>query len=383
MVVGRGHRHHLRDAERPDLFGVGLGPLGRVGDRAGRDDRALTLHQPRDRGHRSDPARVGQGEVGAGEVVGGQLVVAGPRDQILVGRVEAGEVEPVGPLDRWHDQGPRAVVAFEVDRETEVQPAVVDHLGLAVGELEVAGHHGPVANRLDDRPGDQVGEGELHAPVGEGRVQGLPAGIEPVHRDRPEGGGGRDFAAFVHRPGEGSGRATEGRRPSGSPGPVAAIDHVGLGHLAARSGAVHRAEVDPLGRGDPPGDRGGPVAVSGLVADRTTVRLGSRSGGPVGGGGRTVVPAGPFRRRAPGFHLGQHCSDRYVLVRLDREAGHRAGGRRRDLGIDLVGRDLDQGVALLDPVADRDVPLEDGSLGHRLAHLGHRHFEGRGFRHRV
>ena len=41
------------------------------------------------------------------------------------------------------------------------------------------------------------------------------------------------------------------------------------------------------------------------------------------------------------------------------------------LGVDLVGRDLDHGLALLDRIALRDVPLEHGALGHRLAHLGH------------
>ena len=49
----------------------------------------------------------------------------------------------------------------------------------------------------------------------------------------------------------------------------------------------------------------------------------------------------------------------------------RAAGRRRDLGVDLVGRDLDHGLALLDHLPLGDVPLEHGALGHRLAHLRH------------
>jgi hypothetical protein len=46
------------------------------------------------------------------------------------------------------------------------------------------------------------------------------------------------------------------------------------------------------------------------------------------------------------------------------------GGGRGDLGVDLVGRDLDQRLVGLDAVALLLVPFEDGALGHRLAHRG-------------
>ena len=71
----------------------GVRPLGRVGDRAGGDDRALALHQARHRGDGADPAGVGQRDVGALEVVGGELALARLGDQLLVVGVEAGEVE--------------------------------------------------------------------------------------------------------------------------------------------------------------------------------------------------------------------------------------------------------------------------------------------------
>ncbi len=93
VVVGRGQRHHLRDAELAEPVRRGVQPLRRVGDRAGGDDRALPGEQARHRGDGADPARVGQRDVGALEVVGGQLVLAGLRDQLLVAAVEAGEVE--------------------------------------------------------------------------------------------------------------------------------------------------------------------------------------------------------------------------------------------------------------------------------------------------
>jgi hypothetical protein len=104
VVVGRGQRHRFRDAELAQALGRGVRPLGRVGDRPGRDDRALAPHQAGDRGDGADPAGVGQRDVGALEVVGGQLALARLRDQVLVVAVEGGEVEPVGALDRRHHQ---------------------------------------------------------------------------------------------------------------------------------------------------------------------------------------------------------------------------------------------------------------------------------------
>ena len=74
VIVGRGHRHdlvgadHRADAGEPD----------RVRDRAGRDDRALTDHQPRHRGERPEAARIGQGQVGPGQIVGASACSCAP-----------------------------------------------------------------------------------------------------------------------------------------------------------------------------------------------------------------------------------------------------------------------------------------------------------------
>jgi len=54
---------------------------------------------------------------------------------------------------------------------------------------------------------------------------------------------------------------------------------------------------------------------------------------------------------------------------MDLQQGARGG--RGDLGIDLVGGDLDEDLVDLDRVTLLLVPLEDGPLGHRLAHGGH------------
>ena len=60
--------------------------------------------------------------------------------------------------------------------------------------------------------------------------------------------------------------------------------------------------------------------------------------------------------------------DRLVLADLDR---HQEPGRRgRDLGVDLVGGDLEQRLVDLDPVAFLLQPAGDGGLGDRLTHRG-------------
>src|SRR6266849_5147918 len=48
-----------------------------------------------------------------------------------------------------------------------------------------------------------------------------------------------------------------------------------------------------------------------------------------------------------------------------------AGGRCRDFGIDLVGRDLEQRLVPLDGVADLLEPFAQRAFGDGLAHLGH------------
>ena len=67
---------------------------------------------------------------------------------------------------------------------------------------------------------------------------------------------------------------------------------------------------------------------------------------------------------------GQHGADLdgLVLLDLDLEDGARDGGG--DLGVDLVGGDLEQRLVHLDGVADGLEPGGDGALGDALAELG-------------
>ena len=100
VVVGRRQRHDLADGQPGQRLGGRALVLRGVLHRADADDRALAGHQPRHRVDGADRARVGQADRGADEVVGGQLVAAGPPDDVLVRRPEAGEVHRLGALDR-------------------------------------------------------------------------------------------------------------------------------------------------------------------------------------------------------------------------------------------------------------------------------------------
>ena len=74
---------------------------------------------------------------------------------------------------------------------------------------------------------------------------------------------------------------------------------------------------------------------------------------------------------APAADPAEHLADLDGGARLDEQLGHRAARGRGDLGVDLVGRDLDDRLVGLDRVADRLGPLEHGPLGDRLAHRRH------------
>ena len=128
MVVGRRHRHHLLGADRR----ADAPEAGRVADRAGGDDRALAAHQPRHGGDRPDPARVGEREVRALQVVRGQLVLARLGDQAVERLQEPQEVEAAGVADHRHHQRAAAVLLLDVDRDPEVDHALVDHVRLAL-----------------------------------------------------------------------------------------------------------------------------------------------------------------------------------------------------------------------------------------------------------
>ncbi len=369
VVVGGRHRHHLRDAERLDLLRRGVGPLGRVGDRAGGDDRPLAVHQPRHRRDRAEAAGVGQRDVRALEVVGGELVLARLGDQLLVGGVEAGEVEPVGALDAGHEQAAPAA-ALDVDGDPEVDVLVLDHLRLAVLLDVRARHHRPVGGGSDDRPRDQVGEGDLHPALAQGGVERLALGVEDVHGQGAERGRGRHRPALVHRLGEDRGRAAQrlalaaidgrGRRA----GAVGGRQDVLLDDLAAGPGALHGADVEALGGGDAAGDGGG-AAVAGVGRCGWLRRwlIAARRSPPRHSAVERSAPVAISARAWPTWTVSSRETSSFVIVPA---AGGRAPRRRSCRW--RPRRPCRPRRRCRPPRR----ATRDGALGDRLAHLRHR-----------
>jgi hypothetical protein len=97
-------------------------------------------------------------------------------------------------------------------------------------------------------------------------------------------------------------------------------------------------------------------------------------------GGRSIGALGGTLAIAR-FHLRQRRPDRHLVVDGGDQLGDDPVCRSRHLGVDLVRRHLDHGVALGDEIALGDVPLENDALRDRLAHLGHLDLNGRRLRH--
>src|SRR6267154_1218927 len=74
-----------------------------------------------------------------------------------------------------------------------------------------------------------------------------------------------------------------------------------------------------------------------------------------------------------GAGSGQLAADRNRDVLFGGDADQRARDRRRDLGVDLVGGNLDEGLVHVDRVADLLEPASDGAFGDGLAEFGHQH----------
>ena len=164
VIVGRGQRHQFADADLIDPVLAGALELGGVLHRAGADDRALTLHQPRHRVDGADGAGVGQRDRHAGEVLSGELAVAGSAHDVLVGRDELAERHRLAVLDRRDHQRALTALAGQVDGQPQIGVGGRDRVGLAVDHREVPVHVGELLDRLHDRVAQQVGERDLAAP---------------------------------------------------------------------------------------------------------------------------------------------------------------------------------------------------------------------------
>ena len=155
--------------------------------------------------------------------------------------------------------------------------------------------------------------------LGRGGAGGRGAGAERAPA-RGSGGAGRSGRAAA---GRGAGAGAGSRRGAGRGRAAGAVG-------AGASGAGRRSRRPRRGRG------GG--AAAGTVADD-----------------------------------GQAHADRDRLALGHEDLAHDARRRRGHLGVDLVGRDLEERFVGLDGLADLLEPLRDGSLGDGLTELRHRH----------
>ena len=134
------------------------------------------------------------------------------------------------------------------------------------------------------------------------------------------------------------------------PGPAAGAGAAAAGAGAGAAGAGARL---------PERARGAAAAAGAGAA--SSAGAGASSCGRSAGASAARAPAAlvaDARERGPD-------GDRLVL--LDEDLLQDAGERRRDLGVDLVGRDLQQRLVDLDAVADVLEPAGDGALGDALA----------------
>ncbi len=210
VVVGRRQRDQLAEAHLGDALLAGALELGRVLHRAGADDRALTAHQPRHRVHGADGAGVGQRDGHAGEVLGGQLAVAGAPHDVLVGGDELTETHCLATLDGGDDELRVAVLALQVDGQTQIGVRRRDHVRLAVHLGEVPVHVREALDRLHDRVAEQVGEADLAAAGALEVVVDDDAVVDhQLGRDGPHAGGRRHVQRGVHVLDDGRGGAAQ------------------------------------------------------------------------------------------------------------------------------------------------------------------------------
>ena len=145
-------------------------------------------------------------------------------------------------------------------------------------------------------------------------------------------------------------------------------EHVVLLDPARGAAALDVREVDALGLGD--------AARDGRDADAVGEHdlLGLARLRRLGGPGLGAAPA--ERPVRTGLHPPDHLADGDGVPGLGEDLPHHARGGRGDLGVDLVGGDLDDRLVVLHLVAGLLGPLEDDALGDRLAHRGHRDLDG-------
>src|SRR5437763_900132 len=353
-----------------------------------------------------DDGAAGEGAVGAGvvqregaalHVLGLELLVARARRQVVHGARQFRESQVVRVVHDGDDQ------TFGVsDRDSQVdvlleQDPVVGPARVEVWELvqrfaEDLGHEwqigegeavaGPETLSLGFAVFDELADVDLDQRPGVGR-----GGLAAHHVLRDRAAHCRDAYKFLLT--FSRGRLSGGFRGCGSRSRRsfcrrrwlrARLDegqHVVPGYAAALAAALDRRGVDAVllsqpahGGAEPAflllrGFRGGPAAIGGRGGGRRSRScrgLRRRLGGGARSRRRLRLDLGDLGAHVDGAALG------------DRDLDQRALEGRGNLGVDLVGHDLDQGLVPLDEVAFLLQPAVDGALGDGLTEL--RHLDG-------
>ena len=322
----------MREGELPaarlQLLAAGVEHVDRQGAEArGRGDRAALVHEldERRRGaadRRTSAPPAGGAPPGGGGTGGAPLPSIAASTSSFVTR-------PRGPLPLTAPRSSPWALAMRAATGVALPPFPADgaRRGRRRSAVLADGSIGAAASAAGAGAGSDAAEhrAHLHGLVGldedlgdrPGHRRGH-LGVDLVGGDLDQHVVDRDGVARLHAP----------------------LEHGALGH-----GVAH------LGEGD--------VDRLGLLGRRPTV---------AGRGCRSVSTHLDLAQRRPHLH---------GLVGLGKDLRQRASGGRRHLGVDLVGGHLDQWLVRLNAIADLLQPLENGPLGDRFAHLGHRDLHGR------
>ena len=220
-----------------------------------------------------------------------------------------------------------------------------------------------------------------------------PAGAA-ARRCRRRGAVGAGAGAAARCGGRGGAGAGAGERPVRPPLDSTKARMSFFVTRPPRPGSRHLRRVDAVLGGDPRDDRRDErVAVAVLAPARSARPAPAARRGcgrrprsrparlvqapPARGLGRRPGGAAPARQRggcalpASSPIRASTRADVDRLALLDEDLADDARCRARHLGVDLVGRDLEQRLVGLDRVADVLQPLRDGALGDGDAHLRH------------
>src|SRR5580700_608489 len=429
MVVADAEMHHGADGDGVVAVFVGDDD-GLLDDSADAHDGDLRLVDDRHAELGSKDAWVGDGEGATLHFVGLELLGAGALAEVADGALQSDEAALLGVLDHGNDQSP-----VEGYRDAEVDGRVVAdvvafHRRIDDGELAQSVNRGAreerregqlAAGRLLELPfhlfaqlddaGDVDFEDSVHVGAGALRHQHVLGnllahgahGHEFAGSDTSDGlerrgdrRSGRGFVARCRRGGcwPGSGRC--GRRGSAGVLGDECLDII-LGDAAAESGAGNARQVDIVVFRNFADERAGTdaalVAVLGLGFG--LLRGGRRSSGgwrlglfsrrrlsSLRGGGSYCCLGLRGSRSSGSVTVSDDADygvDLYGVAGCDLDLLQSAGRGGGDFGVNLVGRDFEQGLVALNFVAGLLEPLGDGSFEDRFPHLGHNYVSRHGF----